>query len=228
MTSGEEKTVCITGVGKGIGLALLEKFLSNEWFVIGTHCNSAPNQKENLVSFPLDLSSSESVSECVGKISQIGRKISVLINNAGVLLDEDDKELVPDKLRNTLEVNIVGTADFTEKILPMISSDGHIINISSTAGSLELAGEDLSHNPGHYPAYKISKAALNMYTRTLAKRLSESEIIVSSVHPGWVKTEMGGEEADIYPEEAAGAIYKFALTRPETGGFWFNGERLPW
>ena len=91
-----------------------------------------------------------------------------------------------------------------------------------------MAGQALSHFPYHYPSYKISKAALNMYTRTLALRLKESDIIVSSVHPGWARTDMGGQDADISPEEAAEGIYGVATSKPETGQFWFRGKHLPW
>ena len=223
------RTVLITGIGKGIGQALREKFLSEGWFVLGTYHTTKPASKENLLSFPLDLSSPPSISECVQAIQETGRKISVLVNNAGVLIDEEETNVIVKKLRETLEVNLIGTIDFTERIAPLIEEGGHIMNISSTAGSLELATNDqASHYPYHYPAYKISKAALNMYTKTLSARMSNQGIIVSSVHPGWVKTEMGGLEADISPEEAGEYIYEFAMTRPETGGFWFQGEKLPW
>jgi NAD(P)-dependent dehydrogenase (short-subunit alcohol dehydrogenase family) len=103
--------------------------------------------------------------------------------------------------------------------------------MSSAAGSLiEMDDIESSHFPYHYPAYKISKCALNMYMRTLAARLKHegTNIIVSSVHPGWVKTDMGGDEAPTTPEEAAENIYKLAVSRPETGQFWYNGKKYPW
>ncbi len=222
------KTVLITGVSKGVGKALAEKFLAEGWFVLGTYHTIKPVLNDNLQSFPLDLSSSKSIAECIQAIRKTGKKISVLINNAGILVDEEETTVLVNKLRETLEVNLIGTIDFTEQMISLVEDGGHIINISSTAGSLELAIDGVSHYPNHYPAYKISKAALNMYTRILAVNLKDRDITVSSVHPGWVKTEMGGLEADISPEEAAKYIYEFAITRPETGGFWFKGEKLPW
>lgn len=222
------KTVLITGVGKGIGKALAEKFLSEGWYVLGTYHGVEPTSKQNFSCFLLDLSSPKSISECAQAIKDAGKDIFVLINNAGVLVDDEETSVVVEKLRETLEINLIGTIDFIESVIPLVEKGGHIINISSTAGSLELAIGNVSHFPNHYPAYKISKAALNMYTRILAKKMKEKEIVVSSVHPGWVKTEMGGPEADISPEEAAKYIYEFALTRPETGGFWFKGEKLQW
>ncbi len=222
------KNVLITGVGKGIGKALAEKFLKEGFFVIGTIFSGEASKGGNISLHKLDLSSRESIASCAKEIASLGKKIEILINNAGVLLDEDETKVIPEKLRRTLEVNLIGTADFTELVIPLMEKGGHIVNISSTAGSLEMSGRGISHHPYHYPAYKISKTALNMYTVTLASRLKEKEIIVSSVHPGWVRTEMGGENADISPEEAAEGIFKIAVSRPETGKFWFQGEELPW
>ncbi len=223
------KTVFITGISKGIGRALMQKFLDEGFDVIGTaYSGDVPETHERLSIFNLDLASSQSITACADSVISTGKKIDILINNAGILADEDETTVVVDKLRRTLDVNLIGPVDFTERLVSSIVSGGHIINISSTAGSLELAGKGESHFPLHYPCYKISKAGVNMYTRTLALRLKKDDITVSSVHPGWTKTDMGGEEADITPEEAADGIYSIAVSKPETGGFWFRGERLPW
>lgn len=223
------KTVLITGIGRGIGKALAQKFLAEGWSVVGTSTTGeADFYHDHLSVYKLDLSSSDSIAACAIEIHKIGRTIDILIHNAGVLLDEDETTLLPDRLRDTLEVNVIGTADLTEHLLADMAPGGHIIFISSTAGSLELAGHLRSHYPMHYPAYKISKAALNMYMRTLATRLQKDGMTVSAVHPGWVRTAMGGEEADIPPEEAARDIYAFAITSPATGGYWYKGKSLPW
>lgn len=220
------KTVLITGIGKGIGKALAEKFLSEGHFVIGTIYSGTAPTHGNLLVYELDLSKPESIVSCTESISKSGKRIDILINNAGIIADENETKVVPEKLRKTLEVNLIGTIDLTERLIPLINKSGHIVNISSSAGA--LSGSVKSHFPGHYPSYKISKAALNMYTRTLAVRLSDSDITVSSVHPGWTKTDMGGEDADFTPEEAAEWIYKLATSKPETGQFWFKGEIMPW
>ncbi len=222
------KTVLITGVSKGIGKALKEKFLSEGYFVVGTFNSEEPDEQKNFVSVALDLSKKESVANCVKEISKMGKKIDILLNNAGVMLDDGETILLPDKLRQTLEVNLVGTADFTEKMLPNLSKSAHIVFVSSEAGSITFTEEGISHEPGYYPAYKISKAALNMYMATLADRTMKEGLIVSAVHPGWVRTNMGGDEAPMIPEEAAADIFKLAISKPATGGFWFKGKREPW
>jgi len=110
----------------------------------------------------------------------------------------------------------------TEKLIPYINRPGKIINISSSAGSLNRKSNV------YYPDYKISKAALNMYTKTLARRLESKNILVASIHPGWVKTDMGGQNADLTPEEAANNIYRRIITLKETGLFWFKQDKFPW
>lgn len=220
------QTVLITGIGKGIGKALAEKFLKEGFSVIGSFFSGEAPKNEKLLAHPLDLSKPESINHFIEEITRLGKRIDILINNAGIIADEEETKVVPEKLRKTLEVNLIGTIDLTEKLIPLINNSGHIVNISSSAGSLSESIK--SHFPGHYPAYKISKAALNMYTKTLAHRLRDSGITVSSVHPGWTKTDMGGEEADLTPEEAAEGIYKLAISKPETGQFWFKGEKMPW
>lgn len=233
------KTILITGISRGIGKALTQKFLSEGHIVLGTsQTGDIDFDHKNLKIFQLDLSSSESIKKCATNITSYLKdsknKIDIFINNAGAMPDSDEIHVKIDKLRQTLEINLIGTIDLTEQLINLMSDTGHIINLSSQAGSISDA--DIladTHEPYHYPAYKISKAALNMYTRTLAVRLSHEKtdnnfIIVSSVHPGWVRTDMGGENAPILPTEAADDIYRLAFSRPETGQFWFKGEKYPW
>lgn len=219
-------TVVITGVSRGIGKALAHKFLNEGYSVIGTSVNGEVDfSHENLKVLQLDLTKSDSIKNCTEQIE----KADILINNAGVLLDDEITELHNDALRQTLEVNLIGTSDFTEKILEKVSPGGHILFASSSAGSISEADyKTHSHHPNQYPAYKISKAALNMYMRTLAMRM-DKKIKVSSYHPGWVKSEMGGDDAPMTPEEAADYIFKTATDKNlETGQFWFKGEKYPW
>ena len=227
------KTVLITGIGKGIGKALAQKFLNDGYFVIGTSVSGEIDftselgiSSQNIKVFQLDLLDSKSIEACAKSIEDFGKKLDIHINNAGALFDEDETSVNVDKLRKTLEVNLIGPSDLTERLIPIINDNGHLVFISSSAGSLaEVATE--SHYFGHYPAYKISKCAINMYMRTLAMRLKN--IKVSSIHPGWTRTEMGGEDAPMTPEEAALHIFETATNKDiETGQFWFKGEKFPW
>lgn len=222
------RTVLITGASKGIGKAEAQKFLAEGFRVFGTSTTGKVDYShKNLRILPLDLRSSESIAACASAIAKTRTLFDVVINNAGVLLDDEDTVLIPEKLRATLEVNLIGTAEFTERILPSVKKEGIIVMTSSTAGSLGLA-EAADHYPLHYPAYKISKAALNMYMRTLARRVRDTGPVVISVHPGWVKTDMGGEEADTTPEEAAEGIYHTIVSQPKNGDFLFRGQHIPW
>jgi NAD(P)-dependent dehydrogenase (short-subunit alcohol dehydrogenase family) len=221
------RNILITGVGRGIGKALAEKFLHAGYKVYGTVVSSsAISADENIRIFKMDLSNEESIKNCVEKIKIDSIKFDIVINNAGIAPDENETKIVIEKLRQTLEVNLIGTANFTEQILELVNPGAHIIFISSSAGSISRTGHPAAHWPNHYPAYKISKTAINMYMRTLALR--EKEKIVSSVHPGWVKTDMGGEEADITPQESAEEIFNFATTNKESGFFWFEGGKMDW
>lgn len=218
------KVVFITGASRGIGKALAEKFLKEDYFVICTSTTGKSGFKhENLIFLKLDLSSSKSIDNCVQNFIALHKKIDILINNAGIWSGkEEDQKMYVDLLRKVLEVNLLGTIDLTEKLVQFIPNGGKIINISSRAGSL-------SHTKyANYPDYRISKAALNMYTRTLATRLDNKNIIVASIHPGWVETEMGGKGADLKPEEAAQNIYNRVISLKETGQFWFKQEKFPW
>jgi len=218
-----KNTVFITGIGKGIGKGLAQKFLKEGFFVIGASLDGIVDfSDDNLKVFELDLYSKESISECSQEVKDFGKNIDIFINNAGVLLDVDDTSVDTNKLLNTLQVNLIGAIDLTQKILPIINEGGHIINISSSAGSMT----NVHH--AEYPSYKISKAGLNMFTSWLAYKL-KGKITVSSVHPGRVKTDMGDWEGDMDIDEAVLHIYETATNKNlETGQFWFKGEKFPW
>jgi NAD(P)-dependent dehydrogenase (short-subunit alcohol dehydrogenase family) len=224
--------VLITGIGRGIGKALTLKFLDEGYMVIGTTTDGKSDiSSPQLTVQKLLLEQSADIDALTEYLRRNSLTLSILVNNAGALFDEDLTVVDVAKLRRTLDVNLIGTIDLTEHVLPFMGTRSHIVNISSTAGSLgEMDEISNSHFPYHYPAYKISKCALNMYTRTLSARLQHEarDIVVSSVHPGWVKTDMGGDEATLTPVEAAMMIFKTAVSRPATGQFWFGDKKLPW
>lgn len=224
------KTAVITGAGRGIGRATAKKFLDEGWMVIGTfHKNPIPFADPRIVAVELDLSSPGSIDGAVRKIRERGGKIDVLVNNAGVIFDSGDVVADADKVRKTLDVNVVGTIDLTEKLLPLLAEGGRVVNIDSAYGSFSMPIDDETST-----GYRISKAALNMYTRTLAFRLKKREIAVSSLDPGWVNTDMGNavasetEKPDREPEQAADDIYRLATSSVPSGRFWRFGKERAW
>ena len=227
------RTVLITGASRGIGLATAKKFLENDWRVIGTYLNTQiPIQHDNLVDIQYDQSSSESVKNLAEKVKEIAPKLNALINNAGILLDAEDKITDPVKVRKTLEVNLVGIIDITERLLSIFEKDSHIVNLSSGYGV--ISKPELIEDDECTAGYRISKAALNMYTRHLAFRVKDKGIIVSALAPGWVKTDMGYKVAteiegpDRTPEQAADDIFILVSTVKETGQFWRLGSKSDW
>ncbi len=217
------KTVLITGVSRGIGKALAEKFLKEGFSVIGTSTDGNSDiDNKNLKIFQLDLANTKSIEECTNQILSLNTPIDIFINNAAVYISEEsDHTKSMENLRKVLDVNLINTIDFTQRLLFSLNNESHLINISSRQGSL-------AYPPGSATlSYKVSKAGLNMFTRVLSHEL-KGKTIVSCVHPGAVMTDMGAPDANMTPEESAEHIYKLALSKPETGQFWYKGELFPW
>lgn len=225
------KTVLITGASRGIGRATAEKFLDEGWNVISTSTSGQLSfVNERLASEKLNITNSADIVALVNKLREGNSRIDVLINNAGVALDAHTKGVDMDLVRKTFEVNLFGLVSLTEMILPIINNAGHIINIDSRYGSFDMPIDDATSI-----GYRMSKAAVNMYTRFLAFRLKDQNIKVSSIHPGWVKTDMGyagvtddGETPNREPSEVAKEIFTLATNDVETGQFWYKGEKTAW
>lgn len=224
------KTVVITGASRGIGLADAKKFLAEGWKVVGTYLNETiPFQDPNLISIKYDQGDANSVADLAKELAKITPTIDALINNAGILLDAEDNVANPIKVKKTLEINVVGVINITEQLLPFFQEGSHIVNMDSGYGQFAFPIDDASS-----AGYRISKAALNMYTRHLAFRLQPRGIIVSSLAPGWVKTDMGysisarNEKPDRTPEQAANDIFHLVTTVKESGYFWEFGEKIEW
>ena len=201
----------ITGASRGIGLATAKEFRKNGWFVLGTSTSGGEF-------IQLDLRDESSISAAASKIKTQHPQIDVLINNAGIGIEPDENKMDMQMLRSTLEVNLIGTISFTEKILESIT--GHVIFVSSKMASL------VEFDSGICPAYCISKTALNMYGKTLADRLKN--ITVSAFDPGWVKTDMGGPGAPRNAETPAKELFTLANSKVATGHFWFKGKTRSW
>jgi len=205
------KVSMVTGANRGIGLELVKRLaLETESTVIACS-RSMSEELEELVKSPsvhhvsMDITSQESVDEAHEKIlSILGDKgINLLVNNAGMAI----KTMSPlttstEDISKNFEVNVVGTHRVTLKFAPFLfkaaeqNADAEIgcnkafcLNVSSAVGSIT------NTDAAWVPAYRISKAALNMLTRTTAIEFLEKKVLVCSVHPGWVQTDMGGPNA---------------------------------
>ncbi|WKK81039.2 SDR family NAD(P)-dependent oxidoreductase [Marivirga arenosa] len=214
----------VTGSSRGIGLATVKLLLDNEnCQIIGS--STAGNHVLNLSNFKclkLDLSDSHSIAEFVEKIGNI--KIDFLINNAGVLLEKwNTSEIKMEQLKKTFDVNVFGTIELTEKLLSLFTPNAHIINITSDWGSFSEQNFD-----AFQPHYKMSKTALNMYTKLLAKRLEEKQIKVSALDPGWTQTDMGGKIAPRLPQDVAVDILNLLNNDVESGQFWHKDKIREW
>jgi NAD(P)-dependent dehydrogenase (short-subunit alcohol dehydrogenase family) len=192
----------------------------------------------------LDVTDPGTHEEVYNFIDRVWGRLDILVNNAGVCLenptagDSDPRAGLPgtlslEILRQTIETNFFGTVALTQKLLPLIrrAPAGRIVNVSSIMGSLTLHADPASpiyHSSAF--AYNASKAALNSFTIHLAYELRHTSIKVNSAHPGWVKTEMGGENADLEVSEG-GRTSAWLATLPEdgpTGGYFHAGQPLPW
>ena len=212
------KTVLITGASKGIGFALANIFLLNGFKVIGTSRSGKIGaiEHDNFEVLELDLSEFKNIELFTKGFNLKGRKIDILINNAGIGPDLDF--INPDEItfKQTFDVNVMGTTFFTESLIENINNEGKIINISSKMGSIALCERIDS------VAYRMSKTALNMYTKILSNRLL-GKIKVAAAHPGWVKTTIAKTnitEGRLSPEESAKEVYSFVISDFRSGIFW--------
>ncbi|WP_435262053.1 SDR family NAD(P)-dependent oxidoreductase [Tenacibaculum sp. nBUS_03] len=177
----------ITGCSKGIGFSTADLLTNNDNVkIIGTSTSkNCSISKLNFECFKLNLSESKSINEFVKIIGNM--KIDFLIKNAGILLENwNVSKINLDLLKQTFDINLFGTIELTEKLVPNFNTNGQIINVTSRWGSFSEKNFD-----EFQPHYKMSKTALNMYTKLLAKRLDSQSITVSSFDPGWTQTDMG-------------------------------------
>ncbi|HKA39954.1 MAG TPA: SDR family oxidoreductase [Burkholderiales bacterium] len=176
----------------------------------------------------LDVTSEASIRAVAGWLEATCQRCDVLVNNAGVMADPRGSRVLDSRLqtwRDTLATNLIGPLLLIQALVPLMKKNGYgrIVNLSSGQGQLSDMG------PGT-PAYRVSKTALNALTRTLAADLTGSGILVNSMCPGWVKTDMGGASAPRTVEQGADTAVWLA-TLPDggpNGRFFRDRKPIAW
>ncbi|MBX9811714.1 MAG: SDR family oxidoreductase [Burkholderiales bacterium] len=233
----DKRIVVVTGGNRGIGFEICRQLAKRGLHVVLTARSAAKGRAaaavlrdEGLEVEPrqLDVTSARSIKALATHLDKRHGRLDVLVNNAGVLLDPRGSRLLDSKVntyRDTLETNLFGPLMLCQALVPLMRKNGYgrIVNLSSRLGQLSDMGTGT-------PAYRISKTALNALTRTLAAELRDTNILVNSMCPGWVKTDMGGPKAPRTPEAAADTAVWLA-TLPDggpSGGFFRDRQPLPW
>ena len=244
-----EKVALITGASKGLGFETAYQLGVKGYTVIVA---ARTQQKSNetaeklkskgvhAVGMQLDVVNDNDVDNLSKSINEHFGKLDVLVNNAGVQLDfpgfmpgNSTETVSMDILKQTFEINYFAPIALTQKLLPLLkkSTAGRIVNVSSIMGSLALHADSNSPIYGiKLLAYNSSKTALNQFTLHLAEALKDSPIKANSAHPGWVKTDLGGEYAPMSIEDGVKTIVDLSTLDENgpTGAFIHLGESLPW
>jgi len=215
-------TILITGTGRGIGRKLAELFVREGYDVLAASRHGPTIYATESVT--MDVGDNASVSAAARQLKD--RPIDVLVNNAGIFgdrgtgLDHMDEAV----WREVLDVNVLGPARVVRAFLPHLEAGRHkkIVTISSRMGSM---GENTS---GGEMVYRSSKAAVNAVMRSLSFDLADKGMICTMVHPGWVRTDMGGPAAAISVDESADGIKTLILGLDAgSNGAFFNYDGTP-
>jgi len=232
-----KKIAIVTGGNRGIGLEIVTQLMAEGAFVVlGSRdlakgekaVSEIKGRKNNVVAYQLDVNDTKSVRRFVEMVEKNHGPPSILVNNAGVYPEETTAKVVDTPTsawRETFETNLFGAVRMCREVVPLMRKlrSGRIVNISSGLGQLHHMGEGS-------PAYRVSKAALNALTKTLSAEVADAGILVNSMSPGWVKTDMGGEQATRSVEEGADtAVWLCMLpSNGPTGQFFRDRKPIPW
>jgi NAD(P)-dependent dehydrogenase (short-subunit alcohol dehydrogenase family) len=224
------KIIVITGANRGIGLALVRRFVGLGAQVVGV-VRSAQAAKTLAAACAdvaveiCELTDDAAVGALAQRVSARFGHVDVLVNNAGVYLDRGvpTERLDVEVMRATFATNLFATVAMCSAFCELIPRGGRIINVSSIMGQL-AGGLD-----GESAAYAVSKTALNGYTSSLSAALDSRGIFVDAMHPGWVKTQLGGPNAKLEPEASTETVvFLAARADGESGRLWRDGVLIDW
>jgi NAD(P)-dependent dehydrogenase (short-subunit alcohol dehydrogenase family) len=236
MASGHRHSL-VTGANRGLGLAFVRQLLARGDRVVATARHPGKATALNTLTgeypgrlhvLPLDVGNEKSREELARELPLVldGAHLDLLVNNAGVLHSgERWGKLHADILEDSLRVNAVGPMLFTQAVAPLLADGASVANISTQMASIGTRSEFRS------PSYAMSKAAQNMATVQLAKALAPRGIKVVALSPGWVRTDMGGAEGTLSPEESVEGLLRVigGLRDQDSGTFLdWRGESMAW
>ncbi len=239
------KIALITGANKGIGLETARQLAKQNVTVLIGSRDAAKGEEAaaqlraeglNAFAVTIDVTEEATIREAAASVEKEYGRLDILINNAGIMVDDATKGVIGQTLdtwRKTFEANVFGLIAVTQAFLPLLkkSEAGRIVNLSSILGSITLHCDPTSPIYDFKVAsYNVSKSAVNAWTVQLAYELRDTPIKVNAAHPGWVKTEMGGEGAVMEVPDGAKTSVSLALL-PEngpSGSFIHLGDTLPW
>jgi NAD(P)-dependent dehydrogenase (short-subunit alcohol dehydrogenase family) len=238
MTAEKKKSkrvALVTGANKGLGFETcrqlaqlgLTVILSARDIIKGEIAARQLTERGlDIIFYELDVSNQSHIGKITHQIEQRFGRLDVLVNNAAILYDtwQSAVDADLDVVNQAFATNLFGPWKLSQVCIPIMKRNkyGRIVNVSSGAGSLH-------YMTSGSPAYSVSKAALNAFSRILAADLHGTGILVNSVDPGWVATDMGGRGGRPIEEGAKGIVW--AATLPDdgpSGGFFFDGKLAPW
>ena len=215
------KTIVVTGTSSGIGHQICIQAAKMNFHVISVSRNIEPLKDiGGIESFAIDITNKDSVDEFITNLKSKKIKIDILINNAGYLVSELFGDTTYDSFKKTFDVNVFGLAEITRSLIPIINSDGHVINISS------IGGVNGSKKFPGLSAYSSSKAAVIALTEVLAEEHQDGPsfnvLALGAVQTKMLKEAFPDYNADTKPEEMAKYILDFAIN----GNKLFNGKLI--
>jgi len=243
MATENSRVVLITGGNKGLGKEIGRQLGALGYTVVLTTRDEQAGAAAvaeltdsgiDAHAVRLDVTSPDDIADVVRYLDTQFGKLDVLVNNAGIAIEWDGRPTDADKIRRTLEVNLIAPFAVAEALVPLLSrsDDARVINHSSMLGSMGAAESGWEQMATFMTVgYSTSKAGLNMLTLIQSKTLATKGIAVAAAHPGWVKTDLGSQAAPMEVDEGARTVVDLVTIGREQfphGQLMHKGERMPW